>query len=195
MGSPVVYPRVSRISFDTATGWALTLPRQSSSLPTRTQTGARWLAAGVVCCSHWCLSRLPCASTVSRNPSHDQTPAGQCRFLADPFRPRAHLCTHARTTTATRVFPGAVGRLATLPHPTQLAESGTLRNRRRDHGSNSYARSHRWDRRTREYPPTTCSLALLMAAASRSSCSPRHCSLPHHHDPWSFCFFCSHLCV
>ena len=97
--------------------------------------------------------------------------------------------------SATRVFPGAVGRLATLPHPASLAQSGTLRNCRRDHGSNSYARSDRRDRRARDDSRTTCSLALLVGAAPRSECSPRHRSLPHHHDPRSFCFFCSHLCV
>src|SRR5436305_10839511 len=106
------------------------------------------------------------ACSLSRKPFHQQTTTGQCRDLPSCCSPADPFITDARTAFASPQAdrrppnsPCPLGRLATVSHTAQLAESGTLRNGGRGDGSYVLARTEYRNQGASHDPRTTCPLA------------------------------------
>ena len=205
MGTTLLYPWISWLRVYAATRWDAALPGRPSAVCARTQARAQRLAPCAVCRPHWPLPPVPAARTVSRIRHHQEAAPGERRLLA------AHLsscCLTSRMCCAwsprrnARLLPlkrhqpllpscsgsaGALGRLATLPDPTDIrpapadADSADLLSR------DGNARS-----REASFPATlhqsrACSLATLLGATARPQCSPSHRPSGGNCSSWASC--------
>jgi hypothetical protein len=143
VGTSIFSQRFSWVSIYPTTRWHAALSSRAWALPTGTPTGARWLPTCVVCCADRRWSYLFAPSTVSRKPPDHQTPTGQCRVLASVASPGSRLGTSPRTSRTSRLSPGSLARLASLPDPTPLDQNCAFPNGGGDDGRASHVSSTR----------------------------------------------------
>lgn len=168
MGPSFLDLRLSWFRFSLASGWDTALSCGSSPLCTRAPTRARWLSSGLVRRSHRPLSRLSPARSVSRAQFQRQAATGERGLVVPANRPLGCFCSSTSSSSSLSSCGGTLERLASLWHPTSLAQAHPQPNGSLDKWSPPSTSCQRTFGRLHASP--TRSLASLMGAAPGTQC-------------------------